>query len=62
VISSSLFYARFNGIQKLQKYADLGFTDIVLINSSPDRSRLIKLVSEQVAPAVGMQRSAAAQA
>jgi coenzyme F420-dependent glucose-6-phosphate dehydrogenase len=49
-------------IKKIQKYADLGFTDVVLINSSPDRGRLIKLVAEQVAPAVGMQRSAATQA
>jgi coenzyme F420-dependent glucose-6-phosphate dehydrogenase len=38
------------GIKKLQKYADLGFTDIVLVNSSPDRSKLIKLVAEEIAP------------
>lgn len=38
------------GIKKLEKYSRLGFTDIVLINSSPDRGKLVKLISEQIAP------------
>lgn len=41
------------GIKKLQKYVDLGFTDIVLINSSPDRDRFTKLLAERIIPALG---------
>ncbi|MDW0189437.1 MAG: TIGR03557 family F420-dependent LLM class oxidoreductase [Nitrososphaeraceae archaeon] len=37
-------------IKKLQKYVDLGFTEIVLTNSSPDRDKLVKLVSDEIAP------------
>lgn len=40
------------GIKKLQKYADLGFTDIILVNSSPDRAKLIELAAGQIAPAL----------
>ncbi|MDW0173996.1 MAG: TIGR03557 family F420-dependent LLM class oxidoreductase [Nitrososphaeraceae archaeon] len=36
-------------IKKLQKYVDLGFTEIVLTNSSPDRDKLVKLVSDEIA-------------
>ncbi len=36
------------GVKKLEKYINLGFTDIVLINSSPDREKLVKLLSEKV--------------
>ncbi len=39
-----------DAIKKLQKYVDLGFTEIVLTNSSPDRGRLVKLVSDEIAP------------
>jgi G6PDH family F420-dependent oxidoreductase len=41
------------GIKKLQRYADLGFTDIVLINSSPDRTRFTRLLAERIIPALG---------
>ncbi|MDW0232826.1 MAG: TIGR03557 family F420-dependent LLM class oxidoreductase [Nitrososphaeraceae archaeon] len=36
-------------IKKLQKYVDLGFTEIVLTNSSPDRDKLVKLISDEIA-------------
>ena len=39
------------GINKLEKYVDLGFTEIVLTNSSPDRERLVKLIVEEISPA-----------
>jgi coenzyme F420-dependent glucose-6-phosphate dehydrogenase len=32
------------GIKKIKKYRDLGFTDIVLINFSPDRSSLVRVL------------------
>lgn len=48
------------GIKKLQKYVDLGFTDIVLINSSPDRARFIELVAQEIAPAIEGTRVAEA--
>jgi len=38
------------GIKKLNKYIELGFTEIVLTNSSPDRARLVKLVAETISP------------
>lgn len=38
------------GIKKLKKYADLGFTEIVLTNSSPNREKLLKLIAEKIAP------------
>jgi coenzyme F420-dependent glucose-6-phosphate dehydrogenase len=38
-------------IKKLDKYVQLGFTDIVLINSSPNRENFIKLLSQEIAPA-----------
>ncbi|MDW0183508.1 MAG: hypothetical protein QOK91_10625, partial [Nitrososphaeraceae archaeon] len=38
-----------HAIKKLQKYVDLGFTEIVLTNSSPDRDKLVKLVSDEIA-------------
>jgi hypothetical protein len=40
------------GIEKIKKYTDLGFTDIVLINSSPDRTKLVKLLSEEIIPGI----------
>ena len=39
------------GINKLEKYVDLGFTEIVLTNSSPDREKLVKLIAEEISPA-----------
>jgi hypothetical protein len=41
------------GIKKVKKYTDLGFTDVVLINSSPDRTKLVKLLSEEIIPGIG---------
>jgi coenzyme F420-dependent glucose-6-phosphate dehydrogenase len=38
------------GIKKLTKYTDLGFTEIVLTNSSPNREKLINLIAESIAP------------
>ncbi|HZD35290.1 MAG TPA: LLM class flavin-dependent oxidoreductase, partial [Nitrososphaeraceae archaeon] len=38
------------GIKKLNKYIDLGFTEIVLTNSSPDRNELVKIISEKISP------------
>jgi coenzyme F420-dependent glucose-6-phosphate dehydrogenase len=38
------------GINKLKKYKQLGFTEIVLTNSSPKRSELVNLVAEKIAP------------
>jgi G6PDH family F420-dependent oxidoreductase len=38
------------GIKKLKKYIELGFTEIVLTNSSPKRSQLVKLIAEKISP------------
>jgi coenzyme F420-dependent glucose-6-phosphate dehydrogenase len=38
-----------DAIKKLQKYVKLGFTEIVLTNSSPDRNKLVKLVADEIA-------------
>lgn len=40
------------GIQKLKKYVELGFTDIVLINSSPDKEKLVKLLAQDIIPTI----------
>src|SRR5918992_1311037 len=40
------------GIKKLEKYVDLGFTEIVLTNSSPDREKLVKLIAKEISPAL----------
>jgi coenzyme F420-dependent glucose-6-phosphate dehydrogenase len=40
------------GIKKLEKYLGLGFTEIVLTNSSPDREKLVKLIADEIAPAL----------
>jgi hypothetical protein len=40
------------GIKKLEKYAALGFTEIVLTNSSPDREKLVKLITTEISPAL----------
>jgi coenzyme F420-dependent glucose-6-phosphate dehydrogenase len=47
-------------IKKLDKYVRLGFTDIVLINSSPDRESLIRLLSQEISPALGAAKTASA--
>jgi coenzyme F420-dependent glucose-6-phosphate dehydrogenase len=39
------------GIKKIGKYVELGFTEIVLTNSSPEREKLVKLIAEQISPA-----------
>jgi coenzyme F420-dependent glucose-6-phosphate dehydrogenase len=39
-----------DAIKKLQKYVRLGFTEIVLTNSSPNRDKLVKLVADEIAP------------
>lgn len=41
------------GIKKIKQYAELGFTDIVLINSSPDRNNLVRLLSKEIIPQIG---------
>jgi choline kinase len=38
-------------IKKLDKYVHLGFNEIVLINSSPNRENFLKLLSQEIAPA-----------
>ena len=38
------------GIKRLKKFASLGFTEIVLTNSSPDREKLVKLIADEIAP------------
>jgi coenzyme F420-dependent glucose-6-phosphate dehydrogenase len=40
------------GIKRLKKYVDLGFTEIVLTNSSPDREKLVKLIAKEISPAL----------
>ena len=37
-------------IKKLEKYTDVGFTEIVLTNSSPNRKDLVKIISEKIIP------------
>lgn len=39
-------------MKKLDKYVRLGFTEFVLINSSPNRETFIKLLSQEIAPAM----------
>jgi coenzyme F420-dependent glucose-6-phosphate dehydrogenase len=39
-------------MEKMDKYVRLGFTEIVLINSSPNRETFIKLLSQEIAPAM----------
>ncbi len=37
------------GVKKLQKYIEIGFTEIVFTNSSPDRKKFIDIVKEMSA-------------
>jgi hypothetical protein len=46
-----IFLGLGRGDKKLDKYVGLGFTEIVLINSSPNREIFIKLLSQEIAPA-----------
>lgn len=39
-------------MKKLDKYVRLGFTEIVLVNSSPNRETFIKLLSQEIIPAM----------
>jgi hypothetical protein len=39
-----------DAIRKLEKYIKVGFTEIVLTNSSPNRSEFINLLAERVIP------------
>jgi coenzyme F420-dependent glucose-6-phosphate dehydrogenase len=41
-----------DAIEKLSNYVKLGFTEIVLTNSSPDRNKLIELVTDEIAPSL----------
>ena len=34
------------GIKKLQRYIEIGFTEIVFINSSPDRKKFVDIVKK----------------
>ncbi len=34
------------GIKKLQKYKDIGFTEIVFTNSSPDRNKFVDILTK----------------
>lgn len=40
------------GIKKIKQYTELRFTDIVLMNSSPNRSNLVRLLSEEIIPQI----------
>jgi hypothetical protein len=40
------------GINKIKKYSEIGITDIVLINSSPNRDKLVNLLAKEIIPAV----------
>jgi hypothetical protein len=37
-------------IKKLQKYAELGFTEIVLTNSTPNRDKVVDLIANDISP------------
>jgi coenzyme F420-dependent glucose-6-phosphate dehydrogenase len=37
-------------IKKLKQYIELGFTEIVLTNSSPKRNELVNLIAEKISP------------
>ena len=39
-------------IKKVDKYVRLGFTEIVLVNSSPHRETFIKLLYQEIIPAM----------
>jgi 2-keto-3-deoxy-6-phosphogluconate aldolase len=37
-------------IEKLQVYVDLGFTEVVITNSSPDQTKLVNVLAKEVIP------------
>lgn len=37
------------GIKKLKKYADWGFTEVVWTNTSPYREKLLNIIAEKIA-------------
>jgi coenzyme F420-dependent glucose-6-phosphate dehydrogenase len=39
-------------VTKLKKYLDVGFTEIVLTNSSPDRNELLRFITEELIPTI----------
>lgn len=39
-------------MKKLDKIVRLGFTEIVLVNSSPNRETFLKLLSQEIIPAM----------
>ena len=45
-----IFTSAEEAIKKLEKYIDVGFTEIVLTNSSPNRKELVKIMSEKIIP------------
>ena len=45
-----VFTSAEEAIKKLKKYIDVGFTEIVLTNSSPNRKELVKIMSEKIIP------------
>ena len=45
-----VFTSAEEAIKKLEKYIDVGFTEIVLTNSSPNRKELVKIMSEKIIP------------
>jgi coenzyme F420-dependent glucose-6-phosphate dehydrogenase len=38
------------GIKKIKKYADIGMTDVVLINSSPNKENFVKILAKEIIP------------
>ena len=49
-----IFTSAEEAIKKLKKYIDVGFTEIVLTNSSPDRKELVKIMSDKIIPHFNM--------
>ena len=45
-----VFTSAEEAIKKLKKYVDVGFTEIVLTNSSPNRKEFVKIMSEKIIP------------
>lgn len=41
-----------DAIKRIKEYANIGITEIVLTNSSPNREKLVKLIAEEMVPAL----------
>jgi hypothetical protein len=39
-------------IKRLKEYANIGITEIVLTNSSPNREKLVKIIAKEILPAL----------